>query len=253
MKPLFTSTAPALSLGLATAAYADDAAPQPPADSAMPASVGGDILVDQSGKTVLAPHAMTARDLIGATVIGPDGKDVGSVDDLVLGAGDEIQQVIIADGAIFGLGGKKVAVDYAGSQLSRPGVGAGSAASGEATAGTGADPVVRVSLTEEALDRGAEFDKSGLEAQGDRLASSYIDRDVKLAANDAEGEISDLLLDQSGTVKYAVIAFGGVLNIGESKVAVDIDRLSGAPRDQPMRLSMTEAELEAAPKFDAAP
>ena len=71
------------------------------------------------------------------------------------------------------------------------------------------------------------------------------------ASGEASGEISDLLLDQSGTVKYAVIEFGGVLDMGDSEVAVGFDKLSGAPEGEPMSLSMTEAELQAAPKLDA--
>lgn len=277
MKWLLSSTALALSMSLATAAYADDAVPQPPAESAMPASnAPGDVLVDESGKTTPSSDAIMVSDLVGATAIGPDGKEVGTVDDLVLGAGGKIEQVIIADGAIFGLGGKKVMVDFEGSAPTDPtpamegsmrasgaatdrpsgtgttnGSGNATASGYMATPGALEDPVLRVSLTEESLDGAAEFDKSSLEDQGDRLASSFIDRDVKLAASDAEGEISDLLLDQSGTVKYAIIAFGGVLNIGGSEVAVDMDKLSGAPKDQPMQLAMTEAELQSAPRFDA--
>ncbi len=268
MKLLLASTALTLSMGLAQVGYADDAAPLPPAETAAPAANAADPVVTGSGTAMLAPGAMLASDLIGADVIGPNGDDVGTVDDLVLDAGGKIEQVIIADGAIFGLGGKNVAVDYRGSQLGHAGTGmttgnatavepstaAPTTTSGTATGteipGAPDEPVIRVSLTDDALGRAAEFDKSALEQQGDRLASSYLDRDVTLASGDAKGEVSDLLLDQSGTVKYAIISFGGVLNMGGTKVAVGIDQLSGAPEGEPMRLAMTEAELEAAPKFD---
>src|SRR3546814_15691721 len=94
------------------------------------------------------------------------------------------------------------------------------------------------------------FDKAQLEEQGDRLASSYIERDVTLASSDAQGEINDLRMDQSGTVKFAIIEFGGALDMGDSEVAVGFDKLSGAPEGEPMQLSLTEAELEASPKLD---
>lgn len=179
---------------------------------------------------------LSARDLVGANVIGPDGTEVGAVDDLVLDASGKIEQVIIADGAILGIGGKNVAISYSGATLAQD--------------AEGADPVVRINMTNEALDSAAEFDKAQLEEQGDRLASSYIDRDVTLASSDAEGEINDLMLDQSGTVKFAIIEFGGALDMGDSEVAVGFDKLSGAPEGEPMQLSLTEAELEASPKLD---
>lgn len=214
-----------------------DATPEP---SAIEPAAGAtdDPLATEDDMAVLATGALSARDIVGADVIGPDGSTVGTVDDLVLSSDNSVEQVIIADGAILGFGGKHVALDFESSMVSR---------------GTdGDDPTVRISMTEEALDQAAEFDKSSLEEQGDRLASSYIERDVKLASSDEEGEISDLLLDQGGNVKYAVIEFGGVLDAGDSEVAVDIVKLSGAPEGEPMTLAMTPAELEAAPKLEPA-
>lgn len=276
MKWLLASTALALSLGLAHAGSAQqqpsNTAEQPadtagqPESSTLPAPSAGnsatdpesqtttdavpepstiepaagtadDPLVTQGNATVLATGALSARDIVGAEVVGPDGNAVGTVDDLVLSSDNSVEQVIIADGAVLGFGGKNVALDFDSSMISR---------------GTdGDDPKLRISMTEEALDQAAEFDKSGLEEQGDRLASSYIERDVKLASSDEEGEINDLVLDQGGTVKYAVIEFGGVLDIGDSAVAVDVAKLSGAPEGEPMTLAMTPAELEAAPKLQA--
>lgn len=180
---------------------------------------------------------LSARELVGADVIGPDGTSVGEVDDLVLDASGKIEQVIIADGAILGIGGKNVAISYSGATLAQD--------------AEGADPVVRINMTNEALESAAEFDKAQLEEQGDRLASSYIERDVTLASSDAQGEINDLRMDQSGSVKFAIIEFGGALDMGDSEVAVGFDKLSGAPEGEPMQLSLTEAELEAAPKLDA--
>ena len=202
------------------------------------AGTADDPLVTQGNAAVLATGAFSARDIIGAEVIGPDGNAVGTVDDLVLSSDNSVEQMIIAGGAILGFGGKDVALDFDGSMISR---------------GDSADePVVRISMTEEALGQAAEFDKSTLEAEGNRLASSYIERDVKLASSDEQGEISDLLLDQNGTVKYAVIEFGGVLDAGDSEVAVDVAKLGAAPEGEPMTLAMTPAELEAAPKFQPA-
>lgn len=264
---LASTTALALTMGVAQFTVAQEATQPGATDTAPTTDQGNDTLLENqpvapetgTEATDTAPATdmdaattmdvaplpsgseMSAREVVGADVIGPDGTSVGVVDDLVLDASGKIEQVIIADGAILGLGGKNVAISYSGATVAQE--------------AEGADPVLRVNMTEEALDGAAEFDKAQLEEQGDRLASSYIERDVQLVSTDASGEaageISDLLLDQSGTVKYAIIEFGGVLDMGDSEVAVGFDKLSGAPEGEPMSLSMTEAELQAAPKLDA--
>jgi hypothetical protein len=47
-----------------------------------------------------------------------------------------------------------------------------------------------------------------------------------------------------------VIEFGGLLGLGAKDAVVAFDTLSGAPEGEPMQLSLSEAELEAAPNFD---
>lgn len=202
-----------------------------------PNAAAPDTAVTMDGALPSLDGTLSARELIGADVIGPDGTSVGEVDDLVLDASGKIEQVIIADGAILGIGGKNVAISYSGATLAQD--------------AEGADPVLRINMTNEALESAAEFDKAQLEEQGDRLASSYIERDVTLASSDAQGEINDLRVDQSGSVTLAIIEFGGALDMGDSEVAVGFDKLSGAPEGEPMQLSLTEAELQAAPQLDA--
>lgn len=202
-----------------------------------PDAAAPDAAVTMDSAPASLDGTLSARELVGADVIGPDGTSVGDVDDLVLDASGKIEQVIIADGAILGIGGKNVAISYSGATLAQD--------------AEGADPVVRINMTNEALENAAEFDKAQLEQQGDRLASSYIGRDVTLASSDAKGEINDLRLDQGGSVEFAIIEFGGTLGMGDSEVAVGFDKLSGAPEGEPMQLSLTEAELQAAPQLDA--
>jgi len=257
---LASTTALALTMGVAQISMADD--PVVPAtdyntqnqengtvdslpvtpeamDSAAPSTPAAapDATAAMDGAIVPLDATLSAREVVGADVIGPDGKSIGVVDDLVLDTSGQITQVIIADGAVLGFGGKKIAISYSGATVAR---------------GTnGADPVVHINMTEESLATAAEFDKSRLEQQGDRLASSYLGRDVELAASDdAKGEISDLRMDQTGMAKYAIIEFVGVLGMGDSEVAVAFDKLTGAPEGEPMQLEVTQAELEASPTID---
>ena len=55
--------------------------------------------------------------------------------------------------------------------------------------------------------------------------------------------------DESGAAKYAVIDFGGMLEMGNTHVAVKMDKLTPGAADEPLNLAMTEDQLRQAPKF----
>ncbi|MCA8953638.1 MAG: PRC-barrel domain-containing protein [Planctomycetes bacterium] len=79
----------------------------------------------------------------------------------------------------------------------------------------------------------------------------------KEAAKDGEvadrpsGEIADLLLDaRSGEAKWAVIAFGGILGIGDKTVAVPCSILSWNQADESFRADIDNDRLKALQAFD---
>ncbi|ABS61673.1 PRC-barrel domain protein [Parvibaculum lavamentivorans DS-1] len=250
MKRLFTTTALVASMALGTAA-ASDSVDNAPREMAPPAQTEGaamdandnletgsinssDVVSINGNAAVMSDSAISARDLIGATVVGPTGDEVGSVSDLVFDDDNALEQVVVSDGGILGFGGKEVAVDFEGATVTR---------------GEGDDPEVRIGMTAEAIEGVAEFDKTPYTDAGDRLGSAYIDREVRLAsAEDRSGELHDLILDDSGAAKYAVVEFGGLLEI-DSQLAVEIDSLTTASAEEPFSLSMTEEELRQAPVF----
>lgn len=256
MKRLFTTTALAASMAFATAAYAaaDDAKNAPmevtPAQqqNAQPGlktpgemlsgaqeQTDGDVLAARDNYTVMSDGAIAAADLVGAPVVGPDGKEIGTVDDLVLNEDRSIDQVIVADGKMFGFGGKNVAIDFEGASVTRD---------------ENDDRMVRIGMTADALDGVAEFDKAPLEEEGGKLASSYIGREVAFATeDDGSGEISDLILDRNGAAKYAVIEYGGMLEMDTSRVAIGLDELKPAPAGEPLKLAMTLDQLREQPAF----
>ena len=65
------------------------------------------------------------------------------------------------------------------------------------------------------------------------------------------GEVQNLLIDNAGRVRAAVIEWGGFLGIGDRQAMVPIDRiqLSQGGNDR-ARLNMTREELEALPRYD---
>jgi hypothetical protein len=68
------------------------------------------------------------------------------------------------------------------------------------------------------------------------------------------GRIVDILIDQSGQVRAAVIDFGGFLGVGARRVVVDWSALHFAPADQRDRitLDLSRDQVSAAPEYKAA-
>lgn len=86
----------------------------------------------------------------------------------------------------------------------------------------------------------------------DMLAKDLIGRAVVNPQDEKVGDVSDLLMDESGRVTAAVIGIGGFLGIGEKSVGVPIEALE--PRqtengDVQLVTMLTREELEAAPEF----
>ncbi len=82
-------------------------------------------------------------------------------------------------------------------------------------------------------------------------ATSILGKKVQGAAGEDMGRVVDLLVDADGQPRAAVIDFGGFLGVGSRKIAVDWHLLQFRPADQkaPMQLSVTRAEVQAAPEF----
>ncbi|MBO6783334.1 MAG: PRC-barrel domain-containing protein [Alphaproteobacteria bacterium] len=65
------------------------------------------------------------------------------------------------------------------------------------------------------------------------------------------GKIEDLMIDlESGTVRYAVMSFGGFLGMGDKLFAVPMDALHVKSGDEAFVLNATEEKLKNAPGFD---
>jgi len=82
-------------------------------------------------------------------------------------------------------------------------------------------------------------------------ATSILGKQVQGAAGEDMGRIVDLLVDADGQPRAAVIDFGGFLGVGSRKIAVDWRLLQFRPTDRkaPVQLSVTRAEVQAAPEY----
>jgi hypothetical protein len=86
---------------------------------------------------------------------------------------------------------------------------------------------------------------------GPKDAHGVLGRDVRSPTNEDMGHIVDVIVDRTGTVRAAVIDFGGFLGVGSRKIAVQWSALHFAPADQkhPIVLELTPDQIKAAPEY----
>jgi hypothetical protein len=87
---------------------------------------------------------------------------------------------------------------------------------------------------------------------GARDAHGVLGRDVRSAADEDMGRIVDVIVDRAGTVRAAVIDFGGFLGVGSRKIVVDWNALHFgriANKRDSISLELTKEQVTAAPEY----
>jgi hypothetical protein len=87
---------------------------------------------------------------------------------------------------------------------------------------------------------------------GAKDAHGILGREVRSAANENMGRVVDVIVDREGTVRAAVIDFGGFLGVGSRKIVVDWSalRFGGvANKKDSITLELTKAQVAAAPEY----
>jgi hypothetical protein len=85
-----------------------------------------------------------------------------------------------------------------------------------------------------------------------REAHGVLGRDVRSPTNEDMGHIVDVIVDRTGTVRAAVIDFGGFLGVGSRKIVVDWSALHFgrvADKSDSITLELTKAQVAAAPEY----
>jgi hypothetical protein len=82
-------------------------------------------------------------------------------------------------------------------------------------------------------------------------AAGIMGRSVRGPDGKDLGRIIDVIVDQNGQPRAAVIDFGGFLGLGNRKIAVDWGTLHFAPGNQeaPVTLNLTTDQIKAAPEY----
>ena len=87
---------------------------------------------------------------------------------------------------------------------------------------------------------------------GARDAHGVLGRDVRSAADEDMGRIVDVIVDRGGSVRAAVIDFGGFLGVGSRKIVVDWNALHFgriANKGDSITLELTKQQVTAAPEY----
>jgi hypothetical protein len=83
-------------------------------------------------------------------------------------------------------------------------------------------------------------------------ARGVLGRDVRSPADEDMGRIVDVIVDRQGTVRAAVIDFGGFLGVGSRKIVVDWSALHFgrvANKGDSITLELTKEQVIAAPEY----
>jgi hypothetical protein len=87
---------------------------------------------------------------------------------------------------------------------------------------------------------------------GARDAHGVLGRDVRSAVDEDMGRIVDVIVDRAGTVRAAVIDFGGFLGVGSRKIVVEWNALHFgrvANKSDSITLELTKDQVTAAPEY----
>jgi hypothetical protein len=85
-----------------------------------------------------------------------------------------------------------------------------------------------------------------------REAHGVLGRDIRSPTDEDMGRIVDVIVDLSGTVRAAVIDFGGFLGVGSRKIVVDWNALHFgqiANKGDRISLELTKEQVMAAPEY----
>jgi len=219
--------------------------------------------------TALDEAAVRASELIGYNVVNSQGEDVGEVEDLLVNlTNGQVHYAILSFGGFADIGDKLFAIplstisfnseDQAVVFDSDEQMLQNAPSFDENTWPDMTSPEwdtdIRdywqnqgVTVADEAnlVDETAVVDRSAMRA------SELIGYNVVNAAGEDLGEIEDLMLGlDSQQVNYAVLSFGGFLDIGEKLFAIPVTALRLDTAQEAVVFDVDEATLENAPGFD---
>jgi sporulation protein YlmC with PRC-barrel domain len=224
-----------------------------------------------NASTNLGVTAVDAGKLIGENVVDGNGKTVGEIESVIVDTKGKVTSVVLdvsgwlesekrisvpwsdlkadADGNIHSSVTKEsaqAAANYAYSDDINRGKVLNE--TGQVYAADGTQEPTTVDTTAAANNRPA-----ALNADGSINASKVVGLNVVNPANDTVGEISEVLLDDSGKVSGVIVDVGGFLGIGSHPVKLGWNQIKMMNKDGALQavVNMDKAALKQMPEYKA--
>ncbi|WP_165793747.1 PRC-barrel domain-containing protein [Hyphococcus luteus] len=205
-------------------------------DKAKKDKTAGAEMTNDAAVIYMPAASLSAKELLGEGIEGANGERIARIDDIVIDKNGRAEDVVFLSGGIFGLGGKRGALDYRAVDID---------------VNRDYEPDVHASLNEEGIKAVAEFKTDKMNDYS--LASELLGAELELTPG-GEGAtdvvINDIIFDADGDVEYLLVQKTAIGPIGAGdKYAVAYNKLTVAQGDGGLVLDMSEDELNAAPIF----
>ncbi len=213
-------------------------------------------LLEQAGMRVLASATLQASELIGYGVTGVNVDDLGEIEDFAVDLSqNRIAYAIVSLGGFLNIGEQFYPVPLSEFRLNRqlqqivlPVGEERFADAPNFTEGEIDEAIADVALVDE-LNSFWQMEFTPGEGSIVR-ATSLLDYELVNADGEVTGQFDDLVVDIfDGSVDYAVLSFGGFLDIGEREIAVPMGRLTLNASDNRIVIDVDTETLENAPEF----
>lgn len=200
-------------------------------DDATVETANADALDSVRAEYRLAQGEIEASDLIGASVRNGADEEIATVADLYLGEDGASPVILIRDGGVAGVGGDLRQIAFNSATVTAP---------------ANEEPEVLVQIAEENLETLPSFEQDGMNDY--RLASEIMGATTPVSFREDDVRITDLILTNSGELRYAVIS-PSLASTDQFVVPANAIRVAEGDSDGDVILDMDEAEFDEAPMY----
>jgi len=200
-------------------------------DDATVETANADALDSVRAEYRLAQGEIEASDLIGASVRNGADEEIATVADLYLGEDGASPVILIRDGGVAGVGGELRQIAFTSATVTAP---------------ANDEPEVLVQIAEETLETLPAFEQDGMNDY--RLASEIMGATTPVSFREDDVRITDLILTNSGELRYAVIS-PSLASTDQFVVRANAIRVAEGDSDGDVVLDMDEAEFDEAPMY----
>lgn len=200
-------------------------------DDATVETANADALDSVRAEYRLAQGEIEASDLIGASVRNGADEEIATVADLYLGEDGASPVILIRDGGVAGVGGDLRQIAFNSATVTAP---------------ANEEPEVLVQIAEENLETLPSFEQDGMNDY--RLASEIMGATTPVSFREDDVRITDLILTNSGELRYAVIS-PSLASTDQFVVRANAIRVAEGDGDGDVILDMDEAEFDEAPMY----